>query len=102
MAQIAARIKLREVSHLPNIKSAEKRVELSKAQNAANKAKRSALRTSLKKFDAAVAAGDKEAASACYADAVKKVDKAAGQNLIHKNNAARKKSSLTKALNGMN
>ena len=71
-------------------------------QNAANKAKRSALRTSLKKFDAAVAAGDKEAASACYADAVKKVDKAAGQNLIHKNNAARKKSSLTKALNGMN
>ena len=44
---------------MPNIKSAEKRVELSKAQNAANKAKRSALRTSIKKFDAAVAAGDK-------------------------------------------
>ncbi len=95
-------IKLREVSHLPNIKSAAKRDELSKSQNAVNKAKRSALRTSIKKFDAAVAEGDKAAASAAYAEAISKVDKAAGENLIHKNNAARKKSSLTRALNGMN
>jgi len=87
---------------LPNIKSAEKRVELSKKQNAANKAAKTALKTVIKKYDAAVAEGNKEAASEAYAAAVKSIDKAAGSNLIHKNNAARKKSRLTKALNELN
>ena len=99
MAQIAARIKLREVSRLPNIKSAEKRVELSKAQNAANKAKRSTLRTSLKKFDAAVAAGDKEQADGAFKAAVKSVDKAVKKGILHKNTAARKKSSMAVKMN---
>lgn len=84
---------------MPNIKSAIKRVELSKAQNEANRVKRSVLHTSIKKFETAVAAGDKEAAKKAYAVAVKNVDKSAGDHIIHSNNAARKKSSLTKALN---
>lgn len=86
---------------MPNIKSAEKRVALSRARNAKNKAERSALRTAVKKFDTAVVSGDKQAAAASYAVAVKAVDKAAGKNLIHKNNAAHKKSKMTLKLNAM-
>ena len=83
---------------MPNIKSASKRVELSRAAEAANKAKKSALKTTIKKFDAAVAAGNKEEAAVAYKVAVKAIDKAAVTGLIHKNNAARKKSALSKLL----
>ena len=80
---------------MPNIKSASKRVQLSQLQNLRNRAARSVLRTSLKKFDAAVASGDKVAATEAYGAAVKTVDRAAAKGLIHKNNAAHKKSALT-------
>ena len=86
---------------MPNIKSSSKRVLIAKARNASNKAKKSALRTELKKFDAAVAEGNREAAVSAYKVAVKAVDKAAGKNLIHKNNAANKKSAMALKLNGM-
>lgn len=86
---------------MPNIKSASKRVELSRAAEAANKAKKSALRTTIKKFDAAVVAGNKEEAAVAYKVAVKAIDKAAVTGLIHKNNAARKKSRLTLSMNAM-
>ena len=86
---------------MPNIKSAAKRVQLSRANNAKNKAEKSALKTSLKKFDAAVAEGNREAADAAYKVAVSSVDRAASKGLIHKNNAAHKKSSLTTKLNGI-
>ena len=74
---------------MPNIKSAKKRVKVTKVKDARNQAARSQLRTILKKFDAAVA----------YKAAVKALDKAAASNLIHKNNAANKKSALTLKLN---
>lgn len=90
---------LREVHPVPNIKSAKKRVIVTETKTLENKMAKSELRTTLKKFDAAVAAGDKETANAVYTEAVKKVDKAAAGNLLHKNNAARKKSQLTKKLN---
>ena len=86
---------------MPNIKSAEKRVALSRARNAKNKAEKSALRTAVKKFDTDVVSGDKQAAAASYVVAVKAVDKAAGKNLIHKNNAAHKKSKMILKLNAM-
>ena len=86
---------------MPNIKSSAKRDQLGKARNAKNKAGKSALRTSIKKFNAAVAEGDKDAAVSTYKVAVKAVDKAAGKNLIHKNNAANKKSKMTRKLNAM-
>ncbi|MBQ4381316.1 MAG: 30S ribosomal protein S20 [Oscillospiraceae bacterium] len=79
---------------MPNIKSAEKRVELGKVNNARNKANKSELKTVLKKFDEAVQEGSREKAESAYKVAVKAVDKAAGKGLIHKNNAAHKKSSL--------
>ena len=84
---------------MPNIKSAKKRVKVTKAKNLQNQMAKSALKTVLKKFDAAVAAGDKSAAEAAYKVAVKAVDQAAAKHLLHKNNAAHKKSSMTLKLN---
>ena len=55
----------------------------------------------MKKFDAAVAEGNKEEVVNAYKVAVKTVDSAAGKGLLHKNNAARKKSAMTKKLNEM-
>ncbi len=86
---------------MPNIKSAMKRVEKSQQENARNKAQKTAMRTVMKKFDAAVAEGNKEAAAVTYKVAVTSVDRAAAKNLIHKNNAARKKSAMTLKLNAM-
>ena len=84
---------------MPNIKSAKKRVEISKEENARNKAGKSLLKTNLKKFDAAVTEGNREAADAAYKTAVKSVDQAVNKGLLHKNTAARKKSSMTLKLN---
>lgn len=86
---------------MPNIKSSAKRDQLAKARNAKNKAAKTALKTTVKKFDAAVAEGNKEAAVSTYKVAVKAIDKAAVKNLIHKNNAANKKSKMTLKLNAM-
>ena len=86
---------------MPNIKSAKKRVLLSQEQNARNKSERSALKTTLKKFDAAVAEGNRTEAEGAYKVAVKTVDKAVAKGILHKNNAAHKKSALTLKLNGI-
>ncbi len=88
-----------EVFGLPNIKSAKKRVLVSKSKALENKAAKSALKTHLKKFDAAVAEGNRSEADSAYKAAVKAVDKAAAHGLLHKNNAAHKKSSMTLTLN---
>lgn len=86
---------------MPNIKSAKKRVLISKVENERNKAAKSALKTTVKKFDAAVEAGNKEQADSAYKAAVKMVDQSVTKGILHKNNAARKKSSLTIKLNNM-
>ncbi|MBO4692849.1 MAG: 30S ribosomal protein S20 [Clostridia bacterium] len=83
---------------MPNIKSAKKRVQSSRANNERNKAVRSALRTAIKKADAATAS-KAEGASEAVKEAIVKIDRAAGKGLLHKNNAARKKSALVKKLN---
>ena len=84
---------------MPNIKSAKKRVLVNKTKAAQNKAAKSALKTDIKKFEAAVAEGNLSEADVAYKVAVKAVDKAAAKGLLHKNNAANKKSSLTLKLN---
>lgn len=83
---------------MPNIKSAKKRVVISKANYESNKAYRSALKTAVKKADAALEANSADAAATVKA-AVVKLDQAAVKGLIHKNNAARKKSALMTKLN---
>ena len=86
---------------MPNIKSAKKRVEIGRIREMRNKARRTFLRTTLKRFDVAVSAGDKAQADSAYKLAVKTVDKAAARGILHQNNAARKKSTLTRRLNSM-
>ena len=86
---------------MPNIKSSAKRDALAKAQNAMNRAAKTQLKTNLKKFDAAIAEGDRETAVSAYKVAVKSIDHAATKHLIHKNCAANKKSKMTVKLNGM-
>ena len=84
---------------MPNIKSSKKDVISSKIAYEKNKADKSELKTTLKKFDAALVGGDKAAAEVAYKAAVAAVDKANGKGLLHKNTAARKKSSMTLRLN---
>ena len=86
---------------MPNIKSSKKDVASSKIAYEKNKANKSELKTNLKKFDAAVVSGDKAAAEAAYKVAVKAVDQAVVKGLLHKNNAAHKKSALTTKLNSI-
>ena len=86
---------------MPNIKSSKKDVISSKIAYEKNKANKSELKTNLKKFDAAVVSGDKAAAEAAYKVAVKAVDQAVVKGLLHKNNAAHKKSALTLKLNNI-
>ena len=80
---------------MPNIKSAKKRVLVAESKAARNKAARSALKTDIKKFEAAVAEGNRSEADVAYKVAVKAVDKAVAKGLLHRNNAANKKSKRT-------
>ena len=84
---------------MPNIKSAKKRVLLSQARNAQNRVQKSAMKTAIKKFEAAAEEGNRTEAEGAYKVAVKKVDMAVSKGLIHKNNAAHKKSALALKLN---
>ena len=86
---------------MPNIKSSKKDVIQSKIACEKNKANKSALKTAVKKFEAAVAGGDKEVAAVAHKAAVKAVDQAVTKGILHKNTAARKKSSMTLHLNKM-
>ena len=76
---------------LPNIKSAKKRVKVIATKTLQNQIFKSQLRTAIKKFLAAVQAGNKTEAEAAYKLAVKKVDQAVGHGIIHKNAAAQNK-----------
>ena len=91
----------KEVFGLPNIKSAKKRVLVAEVRNARNKANKSALKTAIKKFEAAAVEGNRTEAEGAYKVAVKAVDKAAAKGLLHKNNAAHKKSAMTLKLNNI-
>ena len=86
---------------MPNIKSAKKRVKTTETKTLQNKIFRTQMKTDIKKYQAALAAGDTELAQETYKAAVKKIDQAAARTIIHKNAAARKKSQFTKALNKM-
>ena len=84
---------------MPNIKSSKKDVISSKIAYEKNKADKSELKTNLKKFESALESGDKAVAEGAYKQAVKSVDQAVVKGLLHNNNAARKKSSMTLKLN---
>ena len=86
---------------MANIKSAKKRVLVSEANYQRNKSYRSALKTALKKADAAIEAKSADAAETVKV-AVKKLDQAQAKGIMHKNAVARKKSQLANRLNKAN
>ena len=75
------------------------RISSLEARNARNKANKSALKTAMKKFEAAAAEGNRTEAEGAYKVAVKMVDQSVRKGILHKNNAAHKKSAMTLKLN---
>ncbi|CAM2845435.1 30S ribosomal protein S20 [Hathewaya histolytica] len=86
---------------MANIKSAKKRIRVSENKALANTMVKSALKTTIKKFEAAVIAGNKEDATAKFNEVVKALDMASTKNILHKNKASRRKSRLAIKLNAM-
>ena len=78
---------------MPNSKQAQKRMEQDERRRVANKSKRSAMRTAIRRV---LTAPDATTAKAALPLAMKNIDKAAKDNIIHPNNAARKKSRLAR------
>lgn len=87
---------------MANIKSALKRIEITKKRTRINASRKSAMKTAIKRFEQSLASGEAEQIQASFRNAVKMIDKMASKGLIHKNNAARKKSSLYRKLNQFN
>ena len=86
---------------MANIKSAKKRILVIDKKTLRNKMIKSKVKTVIKKVEAAIAVGDKEAAQANLLVAISEIDKAASKGVYHKNNASRKVSRLTAAVNKM-
>ncbi len=84
---------------MANIKSAKKRILVIETKTARNKSIKSAVKTAVKKFEAAVKAGDKELAKKELVNATSAIDKAASKGVYHKNTASRKISRMNVALN---
>ena len=84
---------------MPNIKSAKKRVRVIEKKTLRNNMIKSGYKSAVKKFEAAIEAGNMEEAKTLLAEATKKIDQACSKGVIVKNTAARKKSSLSKKLN---
>ena len=81
---------------MANIKSALKRVKVSREQNLRNRMISSAVKTAIKKFDKALESKDEAAIEEAYTAAVSKVDKSVTKGVIHKNASNRKKAQLAK------
>ena len=84
---------------MANSKSAEKRIRVAERRRLRNRPYRSAARTLVKKAELAIAGGDQDAAREAVARAVSMLDRVAGKGIIHKNNAARRKSRLMAKFN---
>ena len=84
---------------MANIKSAKKRILVTEIKTARNKSIRSEVKTAIKKVEAAVVAKDKDAANAALSAAISTIESASSKGVYHKNNAARKVSRVSKAVN---
>lgn len=83
---------------MPNIKSAIKRVQVSQKKTLENKMVKSRLNTFVKKFKLAVSENKLEEAEVLYSEVISLLDRAAKDNVIHKNNASRKQAHLASLL----
>ena len=86
---------------MANIKSAKKRILVNRTKADRNKAIRSGVKTAIKKVYTAIESGDKDAAKAELVAATKTIEMACTKGVYHKNNAARKVSRISKAVNQM-
>ncbi|NLT26958.1 MAG: 30S ribosomal protein S20 [Microbacteriaceae bacterium] len=86
---------------MANIKSQIKRIGTNRKATERNKAHKAELRTAIRRVREAVAAGEQEKAATALAYASKKLDKAVSKGVIHKNQAANKKSAIAKMVNGL-
>jgi small subunit ribosomal protein S20 len=86
---------------MANIASQIKRNRQNERARMRNRATRSSIKTALKRFDAAIEAGDAGAAATAYRTAVSKLDRAAGRNVVHPNFAANHKAKMAKRLNNV-
>lgn len=86
---------------MANSKSAEKRIRVAERRRLRNRPFRSAARTYVKKAELAIASGDKAAAQAAVHEAMSTLDRVQSKGVIHKNNAARRKSRLMKKFNAL-
>jgi small subunit ribosomal protein S20 len=84
---------------LANSKSAEKRIRVAERRRLRNRPYRSAARTLVKKAELAISAGDQVEAQTAVVKATSMLDRVAGKGIIHKNNAARRKSRLMAKFN---
>ncbi len=84
---------------MPNIRSAAKRVRQTEKREQRNKRIKSMVKNSIRRFEEALQSGDDEELKVTLHQAVRQIDKAAAKGILHKNNAARKKSSLSRRFN---
>ena len=84
---------------MANIKSAKKRILVDRRNAERNKAIKSKVKTAIKGVDAAIAAGDKDAASKALTTAISDINRAASKGVFHKKTASRKISRITVAVN---
>ena len=84
---------------MANIKSAKKRILVDRRNAERNKAIKSNVKTAVKGVDAAIAAGDKDAASKALTTAISEINRAASKGVFHKKTASRKISRITIAVN---
>ena len=86
---------------MANIKSQLKRIGTNRKAAERNKAVKSELKTAVRAAKEAATTGDKAAASAALAVATKKLDKAVSKGVIHKNQAANRKSAIAKKVSAL-
>ena len=84
---------------MANIKSQIKRNRQNEKRRLRNKSVKSSLKTAIRKFHEATAAGDAEQAAVLMREASRKLDKAVSKGVIHKNQAANRKSAMAKRAN---
>lgn len=84
---------------MANIKSAQKRIKITETKTLRNRVIKSALKTTIKKFELALVSNNVEETKNSYVSVVKALDMAASKGVIHKNLAARKKSRLAAKMN---
>ena len=86
---------------MANIKSQKKRILTNEKARLRNNAVKSELKTAIRAVNTAVEAADKDAAAAALPTASRKLDKAVSKGVIHKNQAANRKSAISKKVNAL-